>query len=118
MKISIGGGLYREIGQAIYRLRTARKPRMSQEMLAGAAGVSRASIANIERGHHRVQLHILYDIAVALEVEPHDLLPHLNRDQAASKLPADVTKELNPNEQLAVGRMLRDRSEGGVNERP
>lgn len=102
--------LYREIGQAIVLLRTRQKPKMSQKSLADAVGISRASIANIERGHHRVQLHVLYDIAVALEVEPHDLLPH--NASRVTHLPEDVQKELTPRERTAVDRLIRSATSG------
>ena len=100
------GALYQEIGRAIYRLRNQRSPRMSQKALADTVGVSRASIANIERGHHRVQLHVLYDIATALEAELHDLLPHAERGQTTN-LPEDVSRKLSPKERTAVDRLLR-----------
>lgn len=99
--------LYRELGRAIHQLRTQRNPKMSQKALAGAVGISRASIANIERGHHRVQLHVLYDIATALDLEPHDLMPHPDRQDRPTRLPEDVSKELNPRERAAVDRLLR-----------
>ena len=99
--------LYREIGRAINQLRLQRRPKMSQKTLAESVGVSRASIANIERGHHRVQLHVLYDIATALDVEPHDLLPHADRMDDVSRLPEDVRKELTPRERTAVDRLLQ-----------
>lgn len=100
--------LYREIGRAIYQLRSSqRNPKMSQKALADAVGVSRASIANIERGHHRVQLHVLYDIATVLDVEPHDLMPHPDRQDRPTHLPEDIKKELNPRERAAVDRLLR-----------
>ena len=99
--------LYREIGRAISQLRSRRNPKMSQKTLAQAVSVSRASIANIERGHHRVQLHVLYDIATALDVEPHDLMPHPDRQDQPTHLPEDLKKELNPRERAAVDRLLR-----------
>lgn len=100
--------LYREIGRGVHRLRTRRQPRMSQEALAAVVGLSRASIANIERGHHRVQLHVLYDIANALDVQLHDLLPHSDRqDTTPTMVPEDLRKELNPRERVAVDRLLK-----------
>src|SRR5437867_11839618 len=110
--------LYREIGRAIRKLRMKRNPCMSQQSLAEEVRISRASVTNIERGHHRIQLHVLYEIAAVLEVEPHDLLPHQDRSQTERHLPADVTKELNPKERVAVGRLLRNRNEGDADEKP
>ena|SRR5437870_306387 len=101
--------LYRDIGRAVHRLRDQRKPKMSQQALADAIGLSRASVANIERGHHRIQIHVLYDIAAALDLEPHDLLPHPGRKQPERRLPEDITKALSPKEQVAVGRFLERR---------
>ncbi len=98
--------LYQEIGRAIQRARRQRNPKMSQQKLADAVGISRASIANIERGHHRVQLHMLYDLAIALDLEPHDLMPHPDRQDFPTTLPQDVQKELNPRERAAVDRLL------------
>jgi transcriptional regulator with XRE-family HTH domain len=109
--------LYWHIGKAIHMLRTSRKPKMSQQALAHAVGISRASIANIERGHHRVQIHVLYEIALALEVEPHDLLLHINQTEFENRLPADVTKGLNAKERIAVGRLLDRGQKGETNER-
>ena len=103
--------LYRDIGRAVRRLRDQRKPEMSQQVLADAIGLSRASVANIERGHHRIQIHVLYDIAGALDIEPHDLLPHPNRKQPERRLPEDINKALSPKERVAIGRFL-ERREG------
>src|SRR5690349_14631997 len=111
--------IYREIGRVIHQLRDRRNPKMSQKMLAETVGVSRASIANIERGHHRVQLHVLYDIATALDVEPHDLMPHPDRQDRQTHLPEDVKKDLSPRERAAVDRLLGPRPRGETtNEKP
>jgi len=85
---------------------------MGQQALASAVGVSRASIANIERGHHRVQLHVLYNIAMVLDVEPHDLMPHADRQVKKTRLPQDLTKELSAREVAAVDRLIRSGSKG------
>lgn len=80
---------------------------MSQQGLATAAGVSRATIVNIERGRHRVQLHVLYDIARALGAAVQDLLPRLS-DSASAPLPQDILTKLKPDEVASVGRLLED----------
>jgi transcriptional regulator with XRE-family HTH domain len=47
---------------------------MTQEELGTMAGVKRAAIANIEAGR-RTTLHTLYNICIALHVEPSEVLP-------------------------------------------
>lgn len=96
--------LYKEIGKAIFRI---RKKKMSQQALADEVGMSRASIVNVEQGRHRIQLHVLYEIAAILEVDPRDLLPAANHQQHVTPLPLDVSAKLNPKEQIAVGRLVQ-----------
>src|SRR5260221_694169 len=98
-------------------LRISQRPPVSQSALAEAVGLSRASIANIERGHHRVQIHVLYDIAVALGVEPHELLPHPRVHKSERAIPHDIGRVLSPKEQAAVQPFVRQRS-GAETKRP
>jgi len=65
--------LYRKLGELVrgHRERLGK----TQSDVAGATGLSRASIANIETGRQRILLHQLYSLAAALEVEPYTLLP-------------------------------------------
>lgn len=108
--------LYPEIGKAISRQRRAATPKVSQEQLAASVGLSRASIVNIERGRHRIQIHTLYDIAQALGVDAHSLLPSTNVHQVVESLPAEFRRGLSAKELLAVGRMLKPR--GDANAKP
>jgi len=101
------GELYKQIGKVILRHRTGHKPPMSQQKLADAVGLSRASIVNIERGRHRIQIHVLYDIAIALGVDPPALLPRSGAGELAPPLPANFKKELNEKELIAVEHMLK-----------
>lgn len=51
---------------------------LKQHELAARVDLSRASIANIERGHQKLPLHLVYRIAWALgHDDPWPLLPHI-----------------------------------------
>lgn len=66
--------IYERLGQQIAARRRGLK--MTQEKLAAAVGMSRASIANIESGRQNVLLHHLYRFAKALNISHvADLLP-------------------------------------------
>ncbi len=68
---------------------------MTQLELAQKTGLSRASIANIERGQQNVGLHHLYSIAHALEVAAiSDLLPPLGIDRAREEETMMKTNEI------------------------
>lgn len=90
--------LYASIGDAIKRLRKGVDKK--QETLAGMIGMSRASLVNIEKGRHHVQIHVLYDIARALSCHPADLLPPLN--SASAELPEKISRKLLPAERPGV----------------
>ena len=63
-----------QLGIAIAALRKMRG--LSQEKLAEKAGVSRSLISTIEAPNmaHGFSLHVFFDIADALEVDPADLI--------------------------------------------
>ena len=88
--------LYREIGRKIKEWRERRG--LTQELLASQVLLTRASIANIEKGRQKLPLHTLINIAVALEMQPASLLPELageSKDDLDTKLkglPADAKK--------------------------
>jgi len=72
---------YREFGR---RIRDAREAAgLSQEQLAQHVTMSRASIANIERGAQRVALHQWLQFADALAVEPMKLVPGIGRSEGS-----------------------------------
>ncbi len=106
--------LYRRVGENIQQLRKRLAPPLSQEALAQQVGMSRVSIANIERGHHRVQLHVLYQIARTLGVEPHDLLPHLDNTVSDPALPPSLIESLSEKERAAVARLLSSDARRGT----
>lgn len=67
--------LYQLIAKNVVSAR--RLADLTQEKLALKAGVSRATIASIELCRQNVPIHVLFQIAAALEISPSDLLPSL-----------------------------------------
>jgi transcriptional regulator with XRE-family HTH domain len=66
--------IYKAFGRAVATRR--KELDLTQADLAGRVGMSRASIANIERGRQNVLLHHVYSLASALEfAQVADLLP-------------------------------------------
>ena len=67
--------LYRAIGQKIRERREQTAPKLSQDKLAKQLGISRASVVNIEAGRQHAPLHLLWQIAEALETDLAMLIP-------------------------------------------
>lgn len=66
---------YRELGRSIRQAREAVG--LTQEELAQRVDLSRASVANIERGNQGVALHKFLELSQALGIDPMRLLPRL-----------------------------------------
>jgi len=68
---------YQEFGRLLKHARDpqAHRPRVTQAHLADALGLSRSSIANIEKGRQPVQLHLVVRMAEVLAVEVGNLIP-------------------------------------------
>lgn len=87
--MSVYNYIYREIGENINRLRTARG--LSQERLAELVGLTRTSIIHIEKGRQKTPLDKLYHMAEILEVDILEFLPLMKkpkdwREQLASQV--------------------------------
>jgi transcriptional regulator with XRE-family HTH domain len=65
--------IYEMLGRSIASRR--KTSGISQQALADSLGLSRASIANIERGKQAVQLHLIFKIAAVLRVDVLELIP-------------------------------------------
>ena len=63
---------YATFGRNLRRVRVRRK--VTQQALAGAIGVSRATVANLEQGRQRVMVHDVIAYAAALGVSHTQLL--------------------------------------------
>ncbi|MVT07753.1 helix-turn-helix domain-containing protein [Chitinophaga tropicalis] len=77
---------YLQIGNNISAARKAAG--LSQEILGDQLSLSRASIVNIEKGRHRLMIHVLVEIAQALKVDLSTLLPAKKVTQDSGKLVA------------------------------
>ena len=78
---------------------------MSQADIAPGVGLSRTSVANIERGRQRMSLHLLMEFARALEVEPCDLLPTVHPEPDVK--PDRRLREFSPAGQEAFRLVMR-----------
>jgi transcriptional regulator with XRE-family HTH domain len=87
---------YAEVGR---RIRLARKAcTLTQESLASRVSLTRTSITNIEQGRQKFPLHMLAELADALQVAPTALLP-----DAPAHQDADL-------DQALVGRSLEEQA--------
>lgn len=97
------------------KLARARKSRfLTQRELAKLVGVSRVTIANIERAKQNVQLGQVYSMAHALDIASNDLLPtasELKHIADGAQTPEDTFKNL-------AKLRLRELSIGARNEKP
>lgn len=101
--------LYQQLGNTIRGLR--QKHGIKQEDLASQVGLSRASIVNIEKGRHRPQLHILYELATVFQCDVCDLLPLVGASETG--ISDSVKSQLRPGERGAVAQLLTKAKRGG-----
>lgn len=69
--------LFVAIGRRVAQARKRAPTPLSQAALAQRVGLTRGSIANIERGHQHPPIETLFRLAQALGTEPQVLLPGL-----------------------------------------
>ena len=84
--------IYRAFGRRLQKLRENKK--LSQEELAVWSGLSRSSIANIERGRQRVLLHQIVLFAETLETDVNALVPTLTEINKDHQTVRDDAKSL------------------------
>lgn len=94
MPLTWEDALYGALGTRVRATRETAK--LTQEELAQRVGLTRTSITNIERGHQKIQVHTLYALAAALNVDAGTLLPRTARSTSSDietrlhmKLPTD-----------------------------
>jgi transcriptional regulator with XRE-family HTH domain len=94
--------IYAETGRRIRDYRKAKG--LSQGRLAVLVDLSRTSITNIERGQQKILLHTLAEIANALGVGAHDLLP--KRTGTPSELDRQLPKDVSPKLRKLISKMV------------
>jgi transcriptional regulator with XRE-family HTH domain len=81
------GLIYRSLGRRVAGKRAALT--LTQAQLAARVGISRASIANIERGQQNLSVHQVYRLTLALGLnDVSELLPRMEAEPVAD--PAEV----------------------------
>jgi transcriptional regulator with XRE-family HTH domain len=103
---------YSEVGARIGELR--RKSAMKQETLAGALGLTRTSVANIEKGRQRLLLHTFVKIAAELNVEPKALLP--TGTAALNNLGIELPASMNPEIRAFITRAVNPEITNDIHE--
>lgn len=99
--------IYTALGKAIATRRKLLK--RTQSYLAVHTGMSRASIANIERGHQKVALHHIYNIASVLEISKiSDLLPPFMSTTSREEKTMDISdRTLSENQKTQISNLTR-----------
>lgn len=112
--------LYEFIGKRIADARRRSRPRMSQARLASQVKLSRTSIVNIECGRHRIQIHVLYEIARVLVTDARQFLPAAQAEAPSSQLPSGLEKQLQkelgkvgPKERAQVAALVNPKTRSG-----
>jgi len=97
--------IYPEVGRRIREARNANTHQLTQQGLGDQIGLSRESIANIERGRQQVLLHHVLQIATVLGVPITDLVPHNSIEKLSLD---DALENVSDDERSFVARALKD----------
>ena len=89
---AVDNNFYKPVANKIREVR--KSANLTQKMLAGTIGLTRAAVANIESGRQQILLHTLYSIAHACHTDPFELLPKMATPQVG-QTNAALKKELN-----------------------
>lgn len=106
------GPFYRALGGALRKARVAKG--IKQGPLAGAVGLSRTSITNIERGRQPIEVEVLVRLAMTLGTSVTDLIPM--REVTERALPRKA-RHLDPQKRAWVRRIISPVDGGGEGEK-
>jgi transcriptional regulator with XRE-family HTH domain len=98
---------YEDVGRRLRRVRT--EAGLTQQDLADAVGLSRASIANMEAGRQPFPAHMLFALARALDVTVENLLPDTSVLDDSDAVPEDAIEGLDEPEKNWVRKVLTPR---------
>ena len=98
--------LYASLGRNLSARR--RELRKTQAEIAKAIGLSRASLANIERGKQKVLLNQVYRLANALELDDVRVLLPLGKISLKAAVPFDDSLVINEPEEGLTANQRRD----------
>ena len=99
--------IYELMGKLIRSRR--KKLNLTQDDLARRVNLMRTSITNIEKGRQKIQVHTLFDLAAALEVDPVTLIPSLKASE--TDIFRERVKGMRPDEREFVKSVLSSKSE-------
>ena len=108
--------LYRLVGGALRRRRTEMG--LTQSRLAAEIGVTRTSVTNIETGHQKPPLHLLFKICVVLGVEGKDIVPENSEVVRSGTVPVEVDGKVKHMPPKAAEALERLRGAGQKEVRP
>ena len=92
MTVAEQSNLYRLIGVKIRRLRLDAS--FSQEELGAEVNLSRSSVVNIEKGRQHPPLHVIWNFADALDVDPADLIPARHEIRSPTNINRELEREV------------------------
>ena len=102
--------MYPRIGERIKALRKSRD--LTQAHLAEKVGLSRTSIVNIEQGHQKVMIHVLYQLADVFGLPVADLIPAFNEASPMDQVKAGaLEKDALAFFEQTVGKRLQEEGE-------
>src|SRR3989338_9906101 len=90
---TMDSNFYRPVAEKIKQVRKAAN--LTQKMLAGTIGLTRAAVANIESGRQQILLHSLYSIADACHTDPFKLFPESDQPKKTGRNDEGLKRELN-----------------------
>lgn len=101
--------IYSTLGRAVAARRDELN--LTQQVLADKIGLSRASVANIERGHQKILLHQVYAMVRALELKQiTDLVPVTLPTDFGNKLEPEISisrDDLSESELASISQFLQ-----------